>query len=260
MELVNYPVFKKGRILKIEMLEELRDYPRNMFEFYMKDYSEGIITGFEVEIKGNELIILPGILKLKGQLLCLRKAEKINYENTNKDMYIKLRVENDKVEKVGQEDYKKIKSKIIIEEIKELQENEIELGRYKLREGAYLRNNYEKLEDYSVEYNTLNIVNVKYATNKNYSLKKEIFDKFGEVLFKKGEKVLDISFGMIILNSDRVNREVVKKYLERKLEIEIEKMSNEEIYNNLLRISRNLGREITEKRFEKRRPMKIIVD
>ncbi|BDU50621.1 hypothetical protein [Haliovirga abyssi] len=268
MILLKYPEFKKGRILKKEMLEELRDYPREMFEIYFSDYSDGIIVGFEIKVKDEELIISPGILKINKGILYLKKEEKISYEKTNKEMQIKLVLE----EKTEDKDYGYLNGEVVIEELKEKSKNkdeikerdenknEIELGRYKLREGALLRDSYENLMDYSVEYNMLNIINVKYSTISGNSLKKEILDKFGDVLVRKGEQSIDISFGMNILNGKEVSRKAINVYLERKLKKKIDELENIDIYNHLLKISKNIGKEERVEKTGRRRATRIIVE
>jgi hypothetical protein len=44
-----------------------------------------------------------------------------------------------------------------------LKEDELELGRFKLREGAVLRSDYTDFFDLITEYNTINVINVEYA-------------------------------------------------------------------------------------------------
>lgn len=44
------PKFEKGRILKTEMLENLRDYPRSFLDIRYQDFSDGIITGMNVTV------------------------------------------------------------------------------------------------------------------------------------------------------------------------------------------------------------------
>ncbi|OOM73567.1 hypothetical protein CLPUN_44630 [Clostridium puniceum] len=43
-----YPLFNSGRLLKIEMLEELRNFPREFLDVQLKGYSDGIIYGCDI--------------------------------------------------------------------------------------------------------------------------------------------------------------------------------------------------------------------
>ena len=58
-----FPHFKKGNILKKEMLENLRDYPRDFINFYFADYSDGIVSGSDLFIEGDQICINQGLIK-----------------------------------------------------------------------------------------------------------------------------------------------------------------------------------------------------
>ena len=61
-----YPVFEPKRLLKKEMLENLRDFPRSLFGFQYQNYSDGILYGCDITGTETGLILLPGILCYKG--------------------------------------------------------------------------------------------------------------------------------------------------------------------------------------------------
>ena len=42
------PIFKKKKLLRIEMLEQLRDYPRNYFKLHFQGFSNGIMDGCQI--------------------------------------------------------------------------------------------------------------------------------------------------------------------------------------------------------------------
>ena len=71
-----YPLFESKCLLKKEMLENLRDYPRSIIQILCQDYSDGIITGCELSVVNHEIIISPGILCFKGVLYILEKLWK----------------------------------------------------------------------------------------------------------------------------------------------------------------------------------------
>ena len=50
-----YPVFEPKRLLKKEMLENLRDFPRSLFGLQYQNYSDGILYG--CDITGTDRII-----------------------------------------------------------------------------------------------------------------------------------------------------------------------------------------------------------
>ena len=46
-----YPLFERKKVLKKEMLENLRDYPRDVFHILYQDYSDGILVGCELKVQ-----------------------------------------------------------------------------------------------------------------------------------------------------------------------------------------------------------------
>ena len=46
----NKPLFEAGKILKIQMLEELRDFNRDYLDIRYEEYTDGIIKGCAIEI------------------------------------------------------------------------------------------------------------------------------------------------------------------------------------------------------------------
>lgn len=57
-----YPLFERKRLLKKEMLEILRDFPRDIFQILYQDYADGILAGCELETIDGSLVIHPGII------------------------------------------------------------------------------------------------------------------------------------------------------------------------------------------------------
>ena len=68
---IELPLFKKGSILKKEMLENLKNFPRDFSEIYYKDYGNGIIPGCDISIDSFDIIISRGIIKQNNKLYIL---------------------------------------------------------------------------------------------------------------------------------------------------------------------------------------------
>ena len=64
------PIFKRKYVLKKEMLENLRDYPRTLFHIQYQEYSDGILYGCRLEAADTKLTVLPGIILFQGLCLC----------------------------------------------------------------------------------------------------------------------------------------------------------------------------------------------
>lgn len=230
----NYPLFNSGRLLKIEMLEELRDFPREFFDIRLKEYSDGIISGCDIDVTDNYIIIKKGIIKHQDILYLLKEDKKIQYECNNKMMILKVKF----LPQLGDHDFINYSTEIYLDESLELKENELELCRFKLRIGAKLRVNHVDFNDLCTEYDTVNTINVPYAAYGESSLNPDILRQFGRELLKcnVGE-AWDISFGMTCIQSKNpIEKEIIVSYLVYKLNIKMKNYSNEEIYNYLLNV------------------------
>ncbi|MGM0368835.1 MAG: DNA and RNA helicase [Bacillota bacterium] len=232
------PIFNRGSILKKEMLKNLRDYPRNLVNLYLADYSDGILAGSDLEIKGKEIIIKPGIIKYKQQLYLLNESKRLTYQATNQERLIKIKF--DLAEENG--GFKEWNSELYLTSGEDIATDELELGRFKLREGANLRTDYNQFSDFSTEYNTVNIINVKYSSVGKATLHPDIINFFAnKILTSDTDNQFDISFALQALQSQVVNRNLIKKYLMRKLELRQDSYTNLEIYQYLSRIIRRLS-------------------
>ena len=229
-----YPLFNSGRLLKIDMLEELRDFPREFFNIRLKEYSDGIIYGCDIDVTDNYIAIKKGIIKHGDTIYILNGEEKIQYECNNQLMILKVKF----LPSVENKDFRKNSTESNLSENLALENNEIEICRFKLRTGAKLRINHVDFNDLSTEYDTVNTIYSPYAAYGESSLNPDILRQFGrELLECNVNDAWDIAFGMTCVQSkEPVEKEIIIRYLISKLSIQIKSYSNEEIYNYLLDI------------------------
>ncbi|MEK3788642.1 DNA and RNA helicase [Paenibacillus sp. FSL K6-1230] len=238
------PRFEKGRILKTEMLENLRDYPRRFLDIRYEEYSDGIIAGMKVSVEHDHLIIGRGIVKHDGHLYLLEQAYELPYAAANGLSILKIRFHAQQ----AQHDFVTREAEIILtkgaeeadgesgrsqsrDPVRELENvnfprnltsepgttsiaNEIELGRFKLKEGAALRSDYQDFADMATEFNTWSAIRAPYAAWEQPTLRPEITSCFAtELLRCRSAEALDTSFALLCLNSERVQREALLQYL-----------------------------------------------
>ena len=229
-----YPLFNSGRLLKIDMLEELRDFPREFFNIRLKEYSDGIIYGCDIDVTDNYIAIKKGIIKHGDTIYILNGEEKIQYECNNQLMILKVKF----LPSVENKDFRKNSTESNLSENLALENNEIEICRFKLRTGAKLRINHVDFNDLSTEYDTVNTIYSPYAAYGESSLNPDILRQFGRELLKCNlSEAWDISFGMTCIQSkDPVQKEIIVSYLVYKLNIEIKDYSNEDLYLYLLEV------------------------
>ncbi len=253
-----FPVFGKGRILKKEMLENLRDYPRNYLDIYYKNYSDGIISGTELVISENLITINEGIIKFNGKLYMLSDKLSIPYTYTNKEVLIKIRF----LDETSDQDYKFSETRVYIDENPISEDSELELGRFKLREGAILRSKYQDFQDFSTEFNTINIISTNYAGIGKPTLNPLILKYFSHIVFKNSsENSYDIGFAMQCINQEIINRDLILYYISNRLGIGYKEYTNLEIYKHLTSIIRELESGIKRNTdVKQKRNTVIIVD
>lgn len=85
-----YPVFEPKRLLKKEMLENLRDFPRSLFGLQYQNYSDGILYGCDITGTETGMILLPGILCYKGVPYFLERPYPVTCKAEGKMAYVKV--------------------------------------------------------------------------------------------------------------------------------------------------------------------------
>lgn len=230
----NYPLFNSGRLLKIEMLEELRDFPREFIDAHYKGYSDGIISGCEIEVSDDNIKITKGIIKYQGILYLLKEDKEIKYTCNNKLMALKVKF----LPEMQEKDFRINTTKISLTEDLEFEENKIEICRFKLRKGAKLRIKYTDFADLCTEYDTVNTIYAPYAAYGESSLNPEILRRLGrELLGCNLGEAWDISFAMVCVQSkEAIQKEIIVSYLVNKLGIESKAYGNEDLYYYLLEV------------------------
>lgn len=229
-----YPVFIRKHLLKIEMLENLRDYPRDFVQIFYKNYSDGILSGCEIKVCGHYLFVQPGIIVYSHRLYLLKEEVKIPYGAEDMQVYLKIKLldEHKNIEKIS------YLSQIILEEAVPNQKDEIELCRFRLQKGSRLRENYVDFEDYTTTYDTLIRIYVPYSDEEGGTIAPDILRQFAkEAMECRIHDPLDLSFCMAVLQNQKViSRQMVTSYLNSKFRSEKNQYSNIEMYNELLKI------------------------
>ena len=257
MQQIKYPFFKKDRILKIDMLENLRDFPRDVLDIFCEDMSDGIVCGFTPTVNKEIITISKGIIKYNGVVYVMSEPISITYQETEKEVMLKLCFG----EEIQEKDYKTNDIDMKIEGDMNLLPNQMELGRFRLKKGAYLRSEYQDLYDFTTEYNTINIVNVKYAGQKEHTLNKIILQYFAKEAFEyQLKEEADFLFCMLCLNSQKVERSVIQQYISYKTGELPKQMSNAEIHKQLVKILEEIRKNSRMIKKKRTTNSKIIID
>ena len=278
-----YPIFGHGQVISKQALDLLRDNPVELTELLYLDRKDGIISGFNLvtDAESKQVTVTKGIVKCGGKVFwmnedykfdmpeienryilklnlfsdfqkrkfyvrsadfsleILNNGENVEIKNENDvetgfDLYNQLEINYENVENTGR---KKI--------------GEIEITRFITRVGAELRNDYNSFKDLRRDFNLLELINTKYSSKHELgTLHPKILELFGKEASKKTNlDIYDVNFYVNCLNGS-VERDIIIAYINLKLEMEQKNYSNEELYQYLVKILDNLGkdREIIQKK------------
>ncbi|GFN32141.1 DNA and RNA helicase [Paenibacillus xylaniclasticus] len=252
-----YPEFRKGRILKTEMLECLRDYPRDIMDIQLQPYSDGIVSGCAVRADDANLYIGQGIVKHRGVVYVLSQEQKLAFTASGVETVIKLRLHDEQ----SDADFTVRRAEVVLDKESRLESNELELGRFKLKEGARIRTEYRSFADYATEYNTLNLLHTSYAGIGAPTLHPGMLRRFAsELLHSEAADAADLAFGMTCLNQGKAERELILHYLARKLRQPYKDYPNAVIHRNLVRLLESVKGGSGRLGGQSHGPQRMIVD
>lgn len=227
-------------------------------DLYYEAYSDGIISGAHIEVEENTLVITKGIVKHQGRVYMLPSDYSIPYQATGQETLIKIRFQ----EENQQDDFTSYATEIMLDKGVQVAENELELGRFKLKSGARLRSVYEDFLDFATEYNTVNYIHCPYAGFQTSTFHPFPLRQFAkELLNSESSNAYDIAFAMQCLNQDRMQREVILHYLANRLGSGYREYTNEQIHQQLSRVVReSKGGSRAMAAHTRRGPRRMIVD
>ena len=238
-----YPLFERKHLLKKEMLDNLRDYPREIFNMLYQDYSDGILSGCRLEVREGKLILCPGMLCYRKIPYLLTEKYEISCRADGRLRYLKVRFYDKTVGADGEE----YLSNILLEEEAAEEGYEMELARFTLQHGARLRTDYVDFYDFETAYDTVNLIHAPYASPGRSSISPQITDAFMEALLKLSpHNSWDQALCMGSMGQGTIPAEKLRAYLNVRLEQEKNRYTNEEAYSALKRILRQAAGGVAE--------------
>ena len=267
-----YPIFGHGQTISKKALDLLRDNPAELTNLMYLDHKDGIITGFDLitDSENKRVIVIKGIVKCGGKIFWMNDNYNFDMPEIENRYILKLKLYSDfeerkfyirnadfSLEILNNDNINIEQEETVITNNFENQKNdknkigEIEITRFITRTGAELRNDYNNFIDLRRDFNLLELINTKYSSKHELgTLHPKILELFGKDASKKENlDNFDINFYVNCLNGN-VERDVIITYINLKLHLEQENYSNEELYQYLVKILENLGkdREIVEKK------------
>ena len=278
-----YPIFGHGQVISKQALDLLRDNPVELTELLYLDRKDGIISGFNLvtDAESKQVTLTKGIVKCGGKIFWMNEDYKFDMPEIENRYILKLNLFSDfqkrkfyvrsadfSLEILNNGENVEIKNKDDVEtgfdlynQLEINYENientgrkkigEIEITRFITRVGAELRNDYNSFKDLRRDFNLLELINTKYSSKHELgTLHPKILELFGKEASKKTNlDIFDVNFYVNCLNGS-IERDVIVAYINLKLEMEQKNYSNEELYQYLVKILDNLGkdREIIQKK------------
>ncbi len=278
-----YPIFGHGQVISKQALDLLRDNPVELTELLYLDRKDGIISGFNLvtDAESKQVKVTKGIVKCGGKIFWMNEDYKFDMPEIENRYILKLNLFSDfqkrkfyirsgdfSLEVLNSGENVEIKNENDVETRFDLGDKleinyenventgrkkigEIEITRFITRVGAELRNDYNSFKDLRRDFNLLELINTKFSSrNELGTLYPKILELFGKEASKKTNlDIFDVNFYVNCLNGS-VERDVIIAYINLKLEMEQKNYSNEELYQYLVKILDNLGkdREIIQKK------------
>ena len=209
-----YPAFERGRIMKKELLWALRDYSYTALQLQYQDFPDGIISGCRIRTEGDALYVGPGIVKCQGFLFLMQAEEQVRYMPTDRYTSLKFRL----VKKEELSDYTRYVTEFVLDSTLECAQNELEICRFQLKEGARLRTEYKDFYDIQTQYDTVNLADAAWSAQGGHAMSKEVTDYFASrVLECENAEDKDIRFAYFLLHGrEAVSYKILNDYIARR--------------------------------------------
>ncbi|MBR1645961.1 MAG: hypothetical protein IJ685_04195 [Selenomonadaceae bacterium] len=227
-----YPQFERLHILRAEALCSLRERAFDVFPLYLRDCSDGIVSGCDFVTTKNLVTLQPGLILHENFLYFIQEPMSVEYWPTEEYALLKLIFEPPTLT----ENFLQRNVRINLSAEMQLAPNEMELCRFKLKRGAILRTKYTDFFDMATEFDTVNLINAPHAAVGGATLAPEILRTFASEAKNFELDSEDFSFCLAALSGKILNVDQIAFYVERRLKIELTARDNQTLYENLCKI------------------------
>lgn len=229
------PLFEKGNVLTEEMLQACEQYSLDYVNLTYDGYSDGIVRGLELDAADGLLTIGRGIIRLGHETYFVTRESQIEYEPVKQENALKLVFRDE----TRTRHFLYREAELVLSGNLEKRTGELELCRFKLQEGARLRNDYQNFSDYNTEFDTVNIIHADWASYERETISPVILRAFVKEAVTLGvTEAPDITFcqQVLSLKGESINRDALDFYIQLKLEKDVKNCSGKELYDKLKEI------------------------
>ena len=208
----------------------MRDLAENEQAARYAAYSDGILAGCALFEKNMEIGVTSGLVKFAGRVYVLPQADSAKYSARDVWTVLKIQFGGERLTR----DFRIYEGYLVLDDNTDILPNEIELGRFKLKQGSRLRSTYTDFQDMETEYDTVNPINIPYAGIGEHTLSPVILNHFAKEAYPYAESNIDIAFcSCCLANSGAMSRESIRRYLWRRLDMESIELDNQQMHSRL---------------------------
>ena len=224
-----YPLLEKLHVLRTSALCAMRDRAFDSLPLYYKDYSDGIVSGCKLVTEQGTIAVQPGIIRHGGFMYFIGEAMSLPYQPTEE--YLLLKLKFGMPEESESFIYRSVDMKLTAD--MNLQSDEMELCRFKLKAGAVLRTRYVDYFDRVTEFDTVDYVSSPYAAIGKSTLHPDILYSFAKEAMPYKLNGTDESFCLYALQGLSMSYDAISFYVARRLQVEVQNWDNLELYRLL---------------------------
>jgi hypothetical protein len=241
------PKFTVGRPLTPLILHALRDQAFESWRVRYSGLSDGIVAGCDLFEENGAIGVQDGIVKFGGGIYTLSGRHSAPYQAGDGWSVLKLAFRPPR----ENQDFAIREADLILAPGANLAANELEMGRFKLREGFRLRTKYEDFADMLTEYDTALLTYTQFAAMGEYTLNPKITHAFAREAYplllsgggglggerEKAGWLADMAFCAACLASDApIRREYLQTYVQGRFGEPYRRLENEAIHRRLTEI------------------------
>jgi hypothetical protein len=234
------PIFSQYQPLTASALAALWDIAAAERQARYADLSDGVVSGCGLYEENGYLGVESGIVKFGGGLYISPERQSLPYRATETWSVLKIVFQPERQER----DFIRGAGELALDDNIEILPNEMELGRFKLKEGFRLRMAHESFQDMGTAYDTLCLIHVPMAATGGPTLSPLVTQAFAREAYpfllkpaaveRAGRDPLaDIVFCGVCLTSNTLRREYIQLYVCGRLGWDYRELDNGELYRRL---------------------------
>lgn len=205
------PRFSSGKLLRAEHMEALAWQSFEFPSLFFQGWGNGILAGCKLLTTEDTVTMGPGIVSFEGKLFGVQEPVSVEYCPTDEIRYLKLYIGSNE----GNDTCDIRRFSLTLSDHERLGSGELELCRFRLQPGAYLRCTYTDFRDRETLYDTLNTIHESWSAPGGTSLSPAITAAYAEEALAIGG-IPDLDTAVCLQWLDQkfaVSRQVIQRYL-----------------------------------------------